>query len=162
MILKDLKNNGYPSYGKLLTVYGIYWVEGKEYYFCSPEKYEGLMVYSEDDVEVINNKLHSDYVLTNIGENHRMICHEVLLKNNLLDRLSECEKSAYYEFLIGLKENDLPVNPIDNKDIKLKIHNTVESLEESGDLVITSATPNVVVDRILDELGVNIEDVLDE
>jgi hypothetical protein len=46
--------------------------------------------------------------------------------------------------------------------MKGKLNNTLRALEESGDIIITTATPNTVVDRILEGLTDNVHRVLND
>jgi hypothetical protein len=46
--------------------------------------------------------------------------------------------------------------------MKGKLNNTLRALEESGDIIITTATPNTVVDRILEDLTDNVHRVLND
>ena len=99
MIVKDLRNKGYSSYGKLLSVYAFYWLEGKLYFMCSPEGYEGLIVYSDSEVEITDGCLGNDMILVEVGSGDKIIVHKHLCQNNLMDRLSEYEPEAYKEFV---------------------------------------------------------------
>ena len=51
---------------------------------------------------------------------------------------------------------------MDMHEIKLKISETLEELEKSGDIVVTSVAPNVVINKFLDTIGDDISLFLDE
>ena len=102
MVIKNLKNRGKPSYGQLLKVYAVYWVGEKRYFLTSPPKYRGLLAFSESDVEVIDNHLCHDMVLTKSSRGTEMILHVALEKDGFIDKLIDDGQGNYDEFLSRL------------------------------------------------------------
>ena len=48
------------------------------------------------------------------------------------------------------------------EEIKSKVSNVLKGLEESGDIVITTVTPNLVVNKIVEALGGHTKSLLND
>ena len=102
MVIKDIEKKGYPGYGDLLNVYGVYWVNERTYFLCSPKKHEGLLAYSEDEIEMVDNYLSEDMILTKPSSGDNIILHKVLAKDDFLDDLLDDSQGNYAEFVARL------------------------------------------------------------
>ena len=102
MIIKNQKNKGKPNHGQLLNVYAIYWVGEKRYFLTSPPKYRGVLTFSEDDAEIVDNHLSQDMVLTKSSGGTEMILHSALEKDGFIDRLIDDGQGNYDEFVSRL------------------------------------------------------------
>ena len=47
-------------------------------------------------------------------------------------------------------------------DMELKIHKALNDLEESGDIVITTSTPNVITKKIIKTIGYSAKNLLND
>ena len=101
MVIRDLSDK--LNYDELLNVYCIYWIKEKTYFCCSPKNYEGLSVYSEDKIEVVDNSLSNEFMLVkSVTSSFDMLLHKSLAENNLLDRLIDDGQGNYAEFMARL------------------------------------------------------------
>ena len=64
--------------------------------------------------------------------------------------------------LIGRIKTFLVYNVMNEEEIKSKISKTLKSLEDSGDIVITTTMPNLVVDKVVGALGGNVQSTLND
>lgn len=51
---------------------------------------------------------------------------------------------------------------MDTEELKLNISEALKNLEDSGDIMITTSTPNVVVNKLLKALGKDLENLLND
>lgn len=51
---------------------------------------------------------------------------------------------------------------MNTEEIKLKVSEALKILEQSGDIVITTATPNAVVDKFVEALGSSAQSLLND
>lgn len=99
MIIKDLRNKGKLGYGEPLNVYTVYWVNGKRYFLASPKNHKGLIAYSEENVEIVNNHLSEDMILTKSSGGAEMILHSSLEQDNFIEKLLDDGQGNYAEFV---------------------------------------------------------------
>lgn len=99
MFVRDTKKKSNPECDSSLYVYCVYWVDGVTYFLTSPKSYEGFLAYSEDDVEVVDNRLGADFVLINSSDGDAILLHEALNETGLLDAVFEEGPVAYRRFV---------------------------------------------------------------
>lgn len=51
---------------------------------------------------------------------------------------------------------------MDTEELKLNISEALKNLEDSGDIMITTSTPNIIVDKLLKALGKDLENLLND
>jgi len=97
MKIKDKKTSN------IFTVYGIYWQDNKTYFYCFPKNSVGLTSYREDDVEIIDPTIDTDFEYVITYQDTGGIFHRHLLTDKLMDELLEHDPVAYKKFvsLIG-------------------------------------------------------------
>lgn len=99
MKIKNLKNKGKPSYGRILDVYGIYWHKGIRYYFVIPnEGHEGFIAMTELDTELVDNNLEETFVLRKDDYGQDMFLHWAADRDNLIHDLIDHAPNAVNEF----------------------------------------------------------------
>ncbi len=88
MIVKIVKDKALPSYGKLFEVYGFYWLREKLYFILWPNKDEGLIIYSQNEVEIEDPVVGENMVLRKSYSNSQSIfLSQEIIDNGLYDRL---------------------------------------------------------------------------
>ncbi|MBN8646778.1 MAG: hypothetical protein J0L55_02400 [Caulobacterales bacterium] len=92
------KSNPYSN-DEILEVYGVYEVNNKCYYLCSPQKYEGLMALNEGKVEIIDNTFSEKMYFHQDKEISFGVYHWAIYEDYLFDGLSEHDPNAYAEFV---------------------------------------------------------------
>lgn len=92
MIVKEKK------YSSLLNVYGIYWHNDKTYFYCFPKGSFGLSSYGEDEVDIVDRVIESDFVYVNLTHGMHGVFNKKLIDNNLLDQLIDHDRDAYEKF----------------------------------------------------------------
>ncbi len=81
-----------------IEVLGIYWVNGKKYYWIIPYKgYPGFLAVSEDDCRVIDSSMSRDMVAYEYDDGSESILHWAA--HDLLEDLVEHDARAMTEFL---------------------------------------------------------------
>ena len=88
-----------------LEVYGIYEISGEIYYYVCPDKYEGLLVMRNDEVEVVDNSINN-FVFKQ-GEYGFLMCSKFIEDDNFRECLSECDPNTFAKFsqLITIKND---------------------------------------------------------
>jgi hypothetical protein len=99
MVIKDLRNKRKLGYGESLNVYVIYWVNGKRYFLASPKNHKGFIVYSEQNVEIVDYHLGENMVLTKSSGGTEMILHSSLEKDGFVEKLLDDGQGNYDEFV---------------------------------------------------------------
>jgi hypothetical protein len=89
--------------GQCFTVYGVYWHDNKTYFYCFPKNSVGISSFSEDEIQIIDRTIDSDFEYVRTDERTSGFFHGHLLEGQLMDRLLEHDPVAYTKFvsLIG-------------------------------------------------------------
>ncbi len=83
---------------QIFTVYGIYWCGGKTFFYCFPRNTFGLSSYGEDEVDVLDSAIETDFVYLRTNEQTFGVFNRHLLEGQLLDLLLEHDPEAYKQF----------------------------------------------------------------
>jgi hypothetical protein len=89
--------------GQSFAVYGIYWCDGKTFFYCFPANSDGLSSFSEDEVWITDRTIESEFEYVRTDERISGFFHKHLLGDGLMDDLLEHDPAAYKKFasLIG-------------------------------------------------------------
>ncbi|MCO6545913.1 MAG: hypothetical protein J6583_04640 [Gilliamella sp.] len=97
--------------GTVVDIFAIYSLlsaidqKMKTYLYGIPKGYSGLMAFTLDEVDIIENAFKSEMVVfTNRGTG---VYHWALIQENLLDDLLERDEDAYNRFLEIIKSEGL-------------------------------------------------------
>lgn len=85
--------------GHSFSVYGIYWCGGKTFFYCFPAHSGGLSSFSEDEVQITDRTIESDFEYVRTDERISGIFHKHLLGERLMDDLLEHDPAAYKKFV---------------------------------------------------------------
>jgi hypothetical protein len=88
---------------QIFIVYGVYWHGNKTYFYCFPRNSVGISSFDEDEIEIVDRTIDSDFEYVRTDERISGIFHKSLLKDQLMDGLLEHDPTAYNKFvsLIG-------------------------------------------------------------
>lgn len=84
--------------GQDLIVYGVYWSGERTYFCCFPRESKGMSSYAEDEVEVVDFDLGSDFAFAVMANGIRGVFNKGLLQDGLLDGLLEFDPESYSRF----------------------------------------------------------------
>jgi len=89
--------------GHTFKVYGIYWSGGKTFFYCFPVRSGGLSSFSEEEIQIIDRTIESDFEYMRTDDGMSGLFHKHLLGERLMDDLLEHDPEAYKKFvsLIG-------------------------------------------------------------
>jgi hypothetical protein len=85
--------------GQLFEVYGIYWHEGKTYFYCFPKNSLGISSYGQDEVDVVDKVVGADFEYHLGSDGIPGLIHKHLLRDQLLDALLEHDPDAFRKFV---------------------------------------------------------------
>lgn len=85
--------------GKVESVFGVYSVQGKSYFCCSPDGYGGLLVLSESEVNSDGVGVPGYFIDIADG-----FYHPAVGDRSRLAGLLECDPESYFEFRRALAE----------------------------------------------------------
>jgi len=93
--------------GGVFTVYGIYWHNNKTYFYAFPKNSMGISSFGEEEVEIIDRAIGSDFEYLPTDGYIAGIFHKYLLAEALMDDLLEHDPDAYKKFvtLLGKEPN---------------------------------------------------------
>ncbi len=91
--------------GQLFTVFGFYWSGNKCYFCCFPRNAGGLSSYAENEVEIVESSIDSDFEFKRVSEGMSGVFHRLLLIENHLEELFDHDPEAYRRFsaLLGFQ-----------------------------------------------------------
>ena len=90
------------QYGYIVDIFGYYHIGYHDYLVAFPREHGGLLVYSKNEVEIIDHVLYGRWVFYKNG-----IYHWTIIEEELLDDLFELDTDAYERFLNILKSEGL-------------------------------------------------------
>jgi hypothetical protein len=86
--------------GQILNVYGMYWHQGKTYFYCFPKNSTGISSYGEEELTVVDPTINTDFEYRILDNGIAGVFHRQLLAENLLDDLLEHDPEAFKKFMV--------------------------------------------------------------